>query len=1343
MNALNAVQADQPGQLKELLALHEAALASMSHGLCMVDAEQRIVLYNKRFLEMYDLSPDVAHVGMPIADLIAHSAARGNFPAAQLELVKRRRADMMARGLPFRLLRQMSRGRTFAMDYRPIAGGGWVTLVEDITERQRKDYAMRIQFERFDQAMNQMSHALCAVDAEHRIVLFNPRFLEMFGLAEDIVRVGVPMPDIVEYAAQRGYFPRATGAEAWQRLLDMMKPGKPYQSTLKLRNGRHYVLHSHPMSDGGWVTLCEDVTERHRMEHELHLQYERFDQAVNHMSHGLCMFGPDERLIACNAQHHKIYGLDPEVVKPGVTLREVIAHWVAVGNAPQMSAEEFYEKRKAAVTGRSPSTTQLTLKNGRVIEQTSRATPDGGWVSAHEDVTERVRSEQALREQNILFDAALENMAHGLCMLDKDWRIVVRNRRFLEMYDLTPEETAPGTPVLDTIRASMARGTHEAKRTAEEYLAEFEQRTAESKDGIVDRRVVIRERLLTVRHQRMANGGWVGTFEDITDRERAVAELNEQYRRFDAALENMAHGLCMFDKDWRVIVHNRRFLELYGLMPEAVQPGTPLVDLIRFSQENGVHASTGQSPQEVLEDFKRRLAHRPDGAPAMVRRFADGRLIAIRYQALENGHQVCTYEDITERERAAEELKEQHSRFDVALNNMAHGLCMFDKDWRVVVRNRRYLELYGLGPNDAQPGMPLLEMMRQSIDRGMHTGKTSAEKFFADFIKRVTVDREPVVHRRLTSGRLLAVRHEPMENGGWVGTYEDITERERAAEELKEQHSRFDIALNNMAHGLCMFDQNMHLIVSNKRYAEMFNLDPAKVRPGMSVYDVIGMSFAAGNHSLHSYTLDEFYNNYATSLREGNLIAHRHLADGRIIKVTHERMAQGGWVAIYEDITERHRAEESIAHMARHDALTQLPNRVLLREKMAEGLARIESHHETMAVCYLDLDNFKGVNDTLGHPIGDKLLGIIAARVRGVVGEDDTIARLGGDEFAVLQSNSSADAAGKLARRLVEVISEPIHIDGQEINSSVSIGIALAPNDGSAADHLMKCADLALYRAKAEGRGTFRFFEPDMDARIQARRALEVDLRRALTSGEFSLAYQPQINLAANELIAMEALLRWNHAERGPVPPSEFIPLAEETGLIVPLGEWVLREACKDAAQWPKSVRVAVNLSPVQFRNRGLVTMVTQALAAARVAPNRLELEITERVLLQDDEMILTMLHQLRALGVRIAMDDFGTGYSSLSYLRSFPFDKIKIDRSFIKDIERNRDSAVIIKAIASLGQSLGIETTAEGIETPEQLELVRRAGCTEMQGYLASPPRPAAEALDLIARFRRQVAAA
>src|ERR1043165_1700368 len=898
-NASTAVQADRPDQLKDLLALHEAALASMSHGLCMVDAEQRVVLFNKRFLDMYELSPEAARIGMPIADLIAHSAARGNFPAAQLEGVKRRRAEMMARGLPFRLLRQMSRGRTFAMDYRPMAGGGWVTLVEDITERQRKDYAMRVQFERFEQAMNQMSHALCAVDAEHRIVLFNPRFLEMFGLAEDVVRVGVSMRDIIEHSAQRGYYPRASAEKVWQRRLELMKPGKPFQTPLNLRNARNYILHYHPMSDGGWVTLCEDVTERTRMERELHLQYERFDQAVNHMSHGLCMFGPDERLIVYNARYIEMYGLDPATIRLGITHREVLEHWIAGGHDPGLPIDEFVAHRRATVASNTISTTHLKLRDGRVIEATSRPTGDGGWVSAHEDVTERLRYEQALREQNILFDAALKNMAHGLCVFDRDWRVVVRNRRYLELYGLGPDEALPGTALLDLMRNSIDRGMHTGSASAEKFFADFIKRVTVDREPVVHRRLT-NGKLLAVRHVPLENGGWVGTYEDITERERAAEELKEQHRRFDAALENMAHGLCMFDQDWRVVVHNRRFLEIYGLAPEAVRPGTPLIDLIHLSQENGVHAPSGQSPEAVLEDFKQRLKRAREGDPALVRRFADGRLVAIRYQVLANGHQVCTYED--------------------------------------------------------------------------------------------------------------------------------ITERERAAEELKEQHRRFDIALNNMAHGLCMFDQNMHLIVSNRRYAEMFNLDPHDVRPGMSVYDVIRMSFAVGNHQLHSYTLDEFYNDYAASLREGNLIPHRYLANGRIIKVTQEPMPQGGWVAVYEDITERHRAEENIAHMARHDALTQLPNRVLLREKMAEGLARIESHNETMAVFYLDLDNFKGVNDTLGHSIGDRLLGIIAERVRGVVGTGDTIARLGGDEFAVLQGNSSADAAGRLARQLVEAVSEPRHI---------------------------------------------------------------------------------------------------------------------------------------------------------------------------------------------------------------------------------------------------------------------------------------------------------------------------
>jgi len=434
------------------------------------------------------------------------------------------------------------------------------------------------------------------------------------------------------------------------------------------------------------------------------------------------------------------------------------------------------------------------------------------------------------------------------------------------------------------------------------------------------------------------------------------------------------------------------------------------------------------------------------------------------------------------------------------------------------------------------------------------------------------------------------------------------------------------------------------------------------------------------------------------------------------------------------DVTERKQAEARIAYMAHHDALTDLPNRVLFHDRLAELLARVRRRGESLAIHCLDLDHFKGVNDTLGHPIGDELLQAVAQRLGQCLRDSDMVARLGGDEFAVVQFPlTSPHEAGALANKLIEVVSRPYEVHGHEFVVGASIGIALAPGDGEAADVLLRNADMALYRAKAEGRGSAHFFEPEMDRRIQARRMLELDLRKAFANGEFELFYQPLINLNANAVSGFEALLRWRHAERGMIAPAEFIPLAEEIGLIVPLGEWVLRKACTEAMRWPAELKVAVNLSSAQFRSRGVVKAVLTALAYSRLPANRLELEITESVLLGETEANLATLHQLREIGVRISMDDFGTGYSSLSYLRSFPFDKIKIDRSFVKELSERPDCVAIIRAVAGLGMSLGIATTAEGIETPEQLERVRAEGCTEVQGYLFSPPRPASELGDLL----------
>jgi diguanylate cyclase (GGDEF)-like protein len=441
-------------------------------------------------------------------------------------------------------------------------------------------------------------------------------------------------------------------------------------------------------------------------------------------------------------------------------------------------------------------------------------------------------------------------------------------------------------------------------------------------------------------------------------------------------------------------------------------------------------------------------------------------------------------------------------------------------------------------------------------------------------------------------------------------------------------------------------------------------------------------------------------------------------------------------VATHEDVTERRRSEAKILYLAHHDALTDLPNRALFHEQLGQALCHAKPGEELAVLC-LDIDHFKSVNDTLGHPFGDALLRTAADRLRACIRESDMIARLGGDEFAIVQVGGCQPTdATALATRLIEAISAPYDLEGHHVVVGMSVGIALAPDDGDDPHQLLKNADMALYRAKADGRGTYHFFEADMDARIQARRTLELDLRKAIQNGEFELFYQPFIEIRSGHISGFEALLRWRHPQRGMIAPTDFIPLAEETGLIVPIGDWVLRQACREAATWPSHVKVAVNLSAVQFRNKNLLATVIAGLATSGVDATRLEVEITESVLLHDSDATLAVLYQLCGLGVRISMDDFGTGYSSLSYLRKFPFDKIKIDRSFIHDMSDRHDSLAIVRAVTAMGAGLGMTTTAEGVETPEQLERLRLEGCTEAQGYLFSRPRPAAELHELLVAF-------
>jgi diguanylate cyclase (GGDEF)-like protein len=676
---------------------------------------------------------------------------------------------------------------------------------------------------------------------------------------------------------------------------------------------------------------------------------------------------------------------------------------------------------------------------------------------------------------------------------------------------------------------------------------------------------------------------------------------------------------------------------------------------------------------------------------------------------------------------------------DAALENIPYGFCVWSPQFRLVMWNKHYRDIYGFPADSIYRGMTLEEVVQLSAQLGNHPERNS-EEFYEDYTAELLGNRSGArakSRETVHGGRTIETAHVYSEGLGWVVTHEDISDEIARTEvvqkrklELERQNIRLDAAVNNISQGLCMMDAKGRLVICNEPYARIYNLPQQLLKPGTQLEDILGHLFDMGMSA--GGTREEYiaWRRDVISRREYGKNIHE--LNNRTIMMQHHPMKDGGWVSTHEDITEQRQNEARIRHLARHDALTDLPNRIEFLEQMAKTEAGL-SRGEMAAVLYIDLDHFKAVNDTLGHAVGDEVIKQASARLWGTTRETDVLARLGGDEFALLMRpiDSAADAA-RVADRIIKSIGAPMNIAGQQVEIGTSVGIAVGPGDGVKTDTLVKNADLALYKAKSEGRSTYHFFEAGMDAVLQQRRSIETGLRLALQRDELRLVFQPLLGLEENRVICVEALLRWDHEGRT-ISPIEFIPIAEETGLIVAIGEWVLREATKMAATWPGDVRVAVNLSPIQFKNRDLVSVVKSALTDARFPADRLELEITESLLLAENDTNLAALHDLRAMGVRISMDDFGTGYSSLSYLRSFPFDKIKIDRSFMRDLTSRSDSQAIIKAVIGLGQSLGMSTTAEGVETEEQLAMVRAHGVSEVQGFLFSPPLPPAALTNLL----------
>jgi diguanylate cyclase (GGDEF)-like protein/PAS domain S-box-containing protein len=680
---------------------------------------------------------------------------------------------------------------------------------------------------------------------------------------------------------------------------------------------------------------------------------------------------------------------------------------------------------------------------------------------------------------------------------------------------------------------------------------------------------------------------------------------------------------------------------------------------------------------------------------------------------------------------AQERLEQEKHRLDTAINNMTQGLILYDASACVVVCNQRYIDMYGLSTEVVKPGSRFRDIVRHRKETGSFKG--DVDEFCSTVLGNVAQGKVTRSVLESADGRAIQIVNRPLAQGGWVATMEDITERRNLEQERDRNHAFLLQIIDHIPSQITVKDARDRRYLLVNRVAEaQFGL-PRTAIVGKTARDIFPKASAEIIAADDDKTLQSDAGLFLDEHQwESQGLGKRFITSKRIgIK---DQAGEARYIInVVDDVTERRGAAEKIAHLAHYDALTDLPNRVLLREQVERELERT-SRGEPFALLYIDIDEFKGINDSLGHHVGDELLKVVASRIKGCIREADLVARLGGDEFAVIQTNAGnvADVV-EFVTRIHEAIRRPYHCLGHHLSTDASIGIALAPRDGTDLEQLIKSADLAMYAAKADGRRTYRFFEAAMDASAKARLKMQQDLRQALVDGGFEIHYQPIVDLRHDEVTGCEALLRWRHPERGIVSPAEFIPVAEDTGLIIELGDWVLKTACAEAAGWPDHVRLAVNVSPVQLKCQTLALKIASALAASGLRASRLELEITEAVLIRDDEAALAILHQLRAIGVRIALDDFGTGYSSLSYLKRFPFDKIKIDRSFVSDIAEIDGSSAIVQAVVNIAAARNMTTTAEGVETLAQRERLRSLGCTEMQGYLFSAARPGPEVRRLL----------
>ena len=1177
---------------------------------------------------------------------------------------------------------------------------------------------LREQKRRYKSGLSIMHQGFCMFDEDNVVLIANERFSTIYGLAPEAIRPGCCAIDIVEMRIEHGIYIGESPQEYRDYIKKAMTDKSAIAHTHKLNDGRYIEIRVQHMPGGGWMASHELVTARIESKKQLSLQNMRFNAALESMSQGLCMLDINECVVVSNDKFAEIYDIPPDKIKPGTTLEEIVdlrlAQGVFAGESPEIYRLDCMKwgksHRKRSIV--------LDLTNGRHVEVRDIPLGDGGRLTTHDDITKRFLDEQESLHRSERLNAALETMTQGFAVFDDEGAIVTSNSQYARMYDIPEEMIKPGTTIQEILQLRVDNGAWEGTRS-EDYLwnrltwlgvLEVETLTTHLNNG----------KTLQIRNCPLPGGGWLTHQDDISQRVALEKDLRDRGERLNGALNTMPQGFAVFDADGTLALSNDQFAQIYDVPVDQIKPGMNIEEILKLRMANGAYV--GAIPQDYLDEHLGRECIYSDAIKIMT--LQNGRSIEVRNNPMQDGGWLTIQADVTKRQQADKDIQHQKIDLEFALASMDHGICMFDADMQIIVSNDAFAQIYDIPIELIKPGITAEDVLDLRIIHGSWAGE-SPEEYRKNRIDYWSGDRnQEVITLELHNGRHVEIRNLPMVNGYWLATHHDVTSRVYFENMLANQNQRLECAIDAIPHGFAMYDNQEKLVLCNDIYATMYKLEAGSITPGMTLSDVITLRIRNGCHP--GNTPQEYIEGTKQINRTVSGPARTiQLNDGRYVHIHDDPVADIGWLTLQEDVTARFESDRKIRLLADYDTLTSLPNRAQIQAILQETITHSVNANTPMALFYIDLDGFKNINDTLGHPVGDQVLREVGARLDALKSKTRIPGRLSGDEFTlIIKSFTDITELEDLGQEICASLALPIYTEHDVIEITSSVGIAIGPSADKAAETLNKHADLALYRAKHDGRNCYRLFHQDMVTDTQARLNLAADLREAIRKDELVLHYQPLVNLQTNDILGYEALIRWQHHEQGLLSPVDFIGLAETTGQICEIGEWVLTTACTYAQTWPSGEILSVNLSPVQFKRQDIVSMVKKVLWDTGLDPARLELDITEDVLMQNTNAVIVALRELSEMGISIALDDFGTGYSSLSYLAKFPFNKLKIDNCFIETLGRDDQFTALVGSIIGLGRGLDTIICAEGIETEDQRDLLRASGCNQGQGWLYGKPQ-------------------